>query len=248
MNSKQHKYETIDGLIQSNSIQSQLTVLSSQRDSYIREKIEAKKEFDQVEIDHQYIKGEHGNLIESNHQAKEKLGQKVEKLSMLKEEESRLLRLTENELHAIHNCTDCSKNLEKKKFDVVRQHTTEIDSLNFELAALLERRIEKKIERCVTVRSVETIITPEFKKALLKNNKPQLLNQRKDLYESIEFLKSASEKRKKYIGLLGKFHGARLQKLQAKYSDSRTSIGSLHRNSKILPTHNALFYGPSNEK
>jgi len=107
----QHQHQTFGGssLIQSNSVQNQFTTLSNQRDNFIHERDEAEKELKRVQAEHQCIKTEHDTLIESNRRAKEELGQRMEKLAMLKEEESRLCQLTENEFHAIYDCTKHSK-------------------------------------------------------------------------------------------------------------------------------------------
>ena len=94
-----------DNLIQSNSIQNQFTILSNQRDKFIHDRVKAEKELEQVHKEQCNVKSEHDILIESNRRAKEELGQKMEKLAILKEEEFRLRKLTANEFHAIHDCT-----------------------------------------------------------------------------------------------------------------------------------------------
>ena len=99
---KKQKHETP---APTNPIQNQFTILSNQRDNFIREKENAEKELQRIQKEKQSIKKEHHALFESNHKAKQELGQKMEKLSLLKEEESRLKRLTENEFKAIRDCT-----------------------------------------------------------------------------------------------------------------------------------------------
>jgi len=229
-------------LIQSNSIQTQFTTLSNQRDNFIREREVAERELKQLQGDHQSIKMEHVAIIESNRRAKEDLGQKMEKLAMLKEEESRLSRLTENESNAIHDCTKHLKVLEKKRCDESKRHTAEMEPLNFELAALLERRIEKKTKRCITVRSIEKVIIPEFDRAMVDKNKPQLLNKRDSLYESMELLKSASEQRKNYISILSDLARAQQQQRNVEIRAGNSAIGN---DKSIGPNHVDLFYGTS---
>lgn len=98
-----------NSVIQSNSIQTQFTALSNQKETFVRERNLAQKELQQIQKDHQSIKTEHDRLIESSLQAKERLGQRMEKLTMFKEQEARILQLTENEFRAIHDCTNHSK-------------------------------------------------------------------------------------------------------------------------------------------
>ena len=105
----QRQYQSSGSLIQSNSIQNQFTVLSNQRDKFVSERDEAQKELKQVQTEHQYIKTEHDSLVELNRQAKEKFGERMEKLAMLKEQETRIKQLTENEFRAIHDCTNHTK-------------------------------------------------------------------------------------------------------------------------------------------
>ena len=92
-------------LIQSNTIQNQFTMLSNQRDKFIHDRVQTETELDQIQREQYRVKSEYDNLIDSNRRAKEELGQKLEKLAMLKEEEIRLHKLIENEFHAIQNCT-----------------------------------------------------------------------------------------------------------------------------------------------
>ena len=81
------------------------------------------------------------------------------------------------------------------------------------------------------------------------------MNQRKNLYESIELLKSASEQRKKYIALLGQLRGAQQKQQQQSgietNKSTRASVnGALEGEGKVdasmRPNHVDLFYGPSN--
>mmetsp|Transcript_24359 Transcript_24359/g.57348 ORF Transcript_24359/g.57348 Transcript_24359/m.57348 type:complete len:267 (+) Transcript_24359:139-939(+) len=216
------------GIIQSNSIQNQFTVLSNQRDEFIRNRIDAEKELEQIHKEQHQVKSEHNNMIESNRRAKEELGQKMERLTMLKDKEARLRKLTENEFHAIQDCTQHLKTLNQKKKDMTKRFIAEMDPLNSEVAALVERRIQKKCERCITVRSVENILLPELDKALLEMNKPRLLNQKKTITESIAFLNSETEQRRRCI--------VRLAKL-------RQNSDEIERSKESHPSD--LFYGPS---
>ena len=106
---KKQKQEQFESSVPRNSIQSQFSLLSVQRDNFVRETESAEKELQQVQRDHQLIKNQHDALFESNRQAKQELGQKIEKLAILKEEESRINRLAENESKAVHDCTKHSK-------------------------------------------------------------------------------------------------------------------------------------------
>jgi hypothetical protein len=117
-----------------------------------------------------------------------------------------------------------------------------MEPLNFELAALLERRIEKKTKRCITVRSIEKVVIPEFDRAMVDKNKPQLLKQRDSIYESMELLKSASEQRKKYISILSDLARAQQQQSNVETGTGNSAIGN---DKSIGPNHVDLFYGPS---
>ena len=80
-------------------------MLSNQRDKFIHDRVETEKELKQLQREQYHLKSEYDNVIDSNRRANEELGQKMEKLTMLKEEEIRLNKLIENEFHAIQNCT-----------------------------------------------------------------------------------------------------------------------------------------------
>jgi len=137
--------------------------------------------------------------------------------------------------------------LEKKKEDATKQYTAEMDPLNFELAALLERRIEKKTERYISIRSVEAIVLPEFDKALQDKNKPQLFNQTKNLYESIELLKAATGLRNENAARLGELQSA-LQQQSGVGVDIHAATGAFGADTNRGPKHMDLFYGPSNDE
>jgi hypothetical protein len=79
------------------------------------------------------------------------------------------------------------------------------------------------------------------------------LNQRENLYESIELLKSASGQRKKHIALLGQLRGAQQQQRSGVETNKSTRAavnGALEGEGKVdtnmRPNHVDLFYGPSN--
>lgn len=242
----QYQRQNFSSLIQSGSIQNQFTILSNQRNDFIRERKEADMELIQVQKENQSVAMEHDALVELKRRAKEELGQRIEKLVMLKEEESRISRLTENEFNAIYHCLKHSNVLAKEYDDTTKRYTIEVDPLNFELAAVLECRIQKKTERCITVQSVETVVLQKFGQALLGKNKPQLMNQKENLYESIEFLKRASEQRMKYISILGDLRDA--QQLQngieteVDFGPDTEALGD-YTNKRANEID--IFYGPS---
>ena len=133
--------------------------------------------------------------------------------------------------------------LEKKKVETSKKHTAEIDPINFELAALLEHRIQKKTERYITLRSVQSVVVPELKKALRDKNKPQLLNQRKGLYNSIELLRLASGQHQKCIERLGQLRAA-----QQRYFETGGATRALEGKNVRQRDHVDLFYGGSDKK
>mmetsp|Transcript_23339 Transcript_23339/g.49710 ORF Transcript_23339/g.49710 Transcript_23339/m.49710 type:complete len:152 (-) Transcript_23339:148-603(-) len=121
----------------------------------------------------------------------------------------------------------------KKKEDATKQYTAEMNPLNFELAAILDSRIQKNTERHITVQSVEGVVAPEFDKALLDKNKPQLLNQRDNLYESINLLRSATKRRSKCASRLRELRRATVQQPSGVRNEKNGS---------------ALFYGSSQDE
>ncbi len=102
---KKQKYENADNITPKNPIQNQFTILSNQRDTFMRERQIAEKELFQIKIQHPSIKKQHHDLLELNRSAKQDLGQKMESLFLLNEEESRLKRFIDNEFKAIQHCT-----------------------------------------------------------------------------------------------------------------------------------------------
>ena len=105
----QYQRQNVENSVQKSSIQNQFTVLSNQRDKFVRDREEAERELKQVQTEHQYIKKELETLTESNRRSKEGLGQRMEKLVLLKKEESRLRQIIENEFQSIQSCTTHSK-------------------------------------------------------------------------------------------------------------------------------------------
>lgn len=97
--------ENSDNLIAGASITNQFALLKSQSDNFARETEDAEKELQQVQANHQTTKNHHNDLFEAIRQAKQELGCRKEKLTMLKEEEARLRRLVDNEFKAIQGCT-----------------------------------------------------------------------------------------------------------------------------------------------
>eukprot|EP00536_Pseudo-nitzschia_multiseries_P013858 jgi/Psemu1/291109/fgenesh1_pg.624_\ len=237
-------------LIQSGSIQNQFTALSNQKENFARERNLAQKELEQIQKDQQSIKTEHDSLVESSRQAKEKLGQGMEKLTMLKEQEARILQLTENEFRAIENCTHHSKMLEHKKEEASKKYTAEMDPLNLELATLLEGRVHKKTERCISLRSIQAVVLPEIYRATKDQNRPQLLNEKENLFNSIQYLKEATTERERIIAHLRGLHGAVNNGLHTLDGDRTTSTGDEFEadTNGQSPMHMDLFYGSSNDE
>ena len=134
--------------------------------------------------------------------------------------------------------------MDKKKVEATKEFSGEIDPINFKLAALLERRIEKKTERYITVRSVKAAISPQLEQAMREKNKPQLLNQMENLSKSVERLKSASAQRKKYILLLGQLYNA----LQRERERDPCVQANESSGNNMGPDHVDLFYGRSNDE
>ena len=118
-----------NNLIQSNSIQNQFTALSNQKEAFVSENNLAKKELQQIQKEHQSVNMEHDHLIELGRQAKERLGQGMEKLGILKEQEARILQLTKNEFRAIHDCTNHSNLVSVQKMKLESNATIKNISL-----------------------------------------------------------------------------------------------------------------------
>ena len=118
-----------------------------------------------------------------------------------------------------------------------------MDALNFELGALLERRVQKKTERYISVRSIERVFLPEFDKALRDNNRPQLLNEKERIHASFELLKSATSEREKCIALLAELRG--VQKQQNGDQTNNESVVATGNAANSQSNHIQLFYGNS---
>ncbi len=116
-----------------------------------------------------------------------------------------------------------------------------MDPLNIELAGLLKNRIQKKTERCITLRSVQEVVLPAF-------NKIHLLKQRKELGERTELLKSASEQHKKYIVRLGELRCEYRNLVRMSYCEYRRPLktgafGPGEHYANTQRHHVDLFYG-----
>ena len=130
--------------------------------------------------------------------------------------------------------------LEKKKVEVTKKHTTEINPLNFELAALLEHRMHKKTERHISHRSVQAVVVPALTKALKEKNKPQLSKKKKQLSKSIKHLKKASKQHQQCIARLGQLKAEENRHFRAKSADRAHQDENNARGD-----HVDLFYGRS---
>ena len=95
--------------VQRNSVQNQFAALSADRDKFVREAEEAKKELQQIHVEHQSIRIQHDKLIEHNRQARAILGERMETLVIWKDKKARIIRETNNEGLAIRDCTNHSK-------------------------------------------------------------------------------------------------------------------------------------------
>lgn len=99
-----------------------------------------------------------------------------------------------------------------------------MDALNFEVAALLKRRIQKKTAKCISIRSIEAVVLPE-----LENNNRKLLRQKEELAESIKTISSASSRHQELVD--------RLSEPRQASSGLRGDLAHRERN------HVDLFYG-----
>lgn len=130
--------------------------------------------------------------------------------------------------------------LEKRKVEVTKKHTTEINPLNFELAALLEHRMHKKTARHISNRSVQAVVVPALKKALKEKNKPQLSKKKKQLSKSIKHLKKASKQNQQCIARLGQLKAEENRHFGARGADRAHKDKNNARGD-----HVDLFYGRS---
>ena len=150
--------------------------------------------------------------------------------------------------------------LDQKKEEASKKYTAEMGPLNFELAFLLEGRLQKKTERCISLRSVQVVLLPEIGRAAKDQNRPQLLNEKDNLYQSIECLREATAERQEHIALLRELYGA----IVLQQDETNTNGGCINgalRNSDTSTSssrtiaagdefegeHMNLFYGTSND-
>ena len=132
--------------------------------------------------------------------------------------------------------------LEQRNVKDTKKHTAEINNLNFESASILEHRIHKKTEKCISYRSVKKVVVPALKKALRYKNKPQLSKKKKQLSKSIRRLKKASKQHDLCMAYLTLLKAEEHRQFGANDADRAHQA---ENNSRA--DHVDLFYGRSDQ-
>lgn len=178
-----------DGCIQTMSVQDQFASLSHDRDQFRYEREQAKEELTRVQEEYHDVQQELAELVTSNYQTQAELGDHTNTVRMLNEEKARILRLTENEGRALQDCADYTKTLEQKEVDAKKAFIDEMQSMNDEMASILERRTKLKMGEYVTARSVLDVVT-----TFEMQNDCTLVNIKEPYNELVEVTQAHEEK------------------------------------------------------
>jgi DNA repair exonuclease SbcCD ATPase subunit len=224
-----------ENLIQSNSVQNQFTSLSNDRDKFRNEREAAENELEVVTAVYRELKKENDDLAKNkNFHAKAELGEQSKKLRMLQEEQDRIKRLIENESRALVECTKRIKALETKKEDAKKKLVVDLSPINSEIHSLLLRRLQKKVTRFISVKTVEEVVVPK----LFQGDSNAIP---KGFKTTIEKLKNETSSRDEAILQLRK----RTETIRRNGMNINDIVNRAQRyGNEDVPKHMDLFYGP----
>jgi hypothetical protein len=229
-----------NSLVQANSVQSQFTALTNDRDKFQREKETAERDHRQTQERLQHFKREHIDLLTKIRTAQEESGNLSRKQSMLNHEQARLGRVMECERNGLEDCAVHTKNLAKKEEDLTKLYCTELGTLNDETADLLQRQINKRTIKLLSVESVEAVFIDKLPW--------EAHNEKEAFYEGFDLMKEAKAK---WEALLTRYHNlkATLEKVESvpgqnstigNVDGGRLSVGD---GMILSQNHMDLFYG-----
>lgn len=145
-------------LVQSNSVQLQFAALSRDRDEFRHEMEAAERERLLVETQVQNLKSTQTSFVNETSSLQEELGGLTRTLSMLRQEQSRLARVLENERRALENCARHTTSLIQQEVKKKEAYNAEIGPFNEELGATLEQEAAYDFHKLLTVESVQASV------------------------------------------------------------------------------------------
>ena len=172
--------------VQSNSVQSQFTALTLDRDKFRREKEAAEREQKRANDRLQQLKAAQIDYMSKIRMAQEELGDLTRKETMLNQEQVRLGRVQENERKALESCAVHTENLLTKERELTEKYCAEIDGHNDETASLLEQQRQKNLQRLLSLESVEAEILGKIPDSIDRESFDESFNH---LKEGTEILK-----------------------------------------------------------
>jgi chromosome segregation ATPase len=224
--------------VQANSVQSQFTALTNDRDKFRREKEAAERDHQRAQHRLQQLKAEQVDLMNEIRKAQEELGDLTRKQTMLKQEQARLDRVVECERKALENCAFHTKNLVKKEQGLTKKYCIEMGMLNDETADLFHRQVNKKMQAFLSVESIEAVVVEKL---------PDDVN-RDAFNEGFELMKEAKAMWERELASYHRIK-ATLDELKAASKQTATppgeigGVGETHHN--VMHSQQMdLFYGP----
>jgi hypothetical protein len=159
---------------------------------------------------------------------------------MLKHEQARLGRVMECERKGLEDCAVHTKNLAKKEEDLTKKYFTELGMLNDETADLLQRQINKRTIKLLSVESVEAVFIDKLPW--------EAHNEKESFYEGFDLMKEANAN---WEALLTRYHNlkGKLEKAES-VSGQNSTIGNVeggrpYGGDEMMHSQNHmdLFYG-----
>jgi hypothetical protein len=147
-----------NGYVQSNSVQSQFTALSREREIFHRAKEEADADHKRTQARLQQLKGGQTSLMTQIRGIQEELGTLTRKQALLKQEQARVDRVLKGERKALEDCALHTQGLEQQERGRTKHYCRELGELNDETANLLQRQLNARTEALLSVESVEDVV------------------------------------------------------------------------------------------
>ena len=221
--------------VQTNSVQSQFTALTNDKERFRREKEAAEKNHRAAQHRLQQLKTEQIEIMGKIRKAQGLLGDLNRKTTMLKQEEARLGRVMECERKSLESCATHTKNLDTKEKSLVKKYCAEMNRLCEETAGHLERQENASLTKFLSVESVEAVVLNKLAKAHNTNTNGEAFN------EEFELMKQGKVNLDKEISHFHKVK-ANLEELRAA-SKEAAAMTSTSSNSQQME----LFYGSGTE-
>jgi chromosome segregation ATPase len=209
--------------VQANSVQSQFSALTKDRETFRIQKEGAEKETKKAQERLLLLKAEQLSLMQKIQESQESLGDRSRKREMMKDEMARLKRVIECERKALVDCANHTAKLVKQEQEATKGYVNELGTLNHEIADILEQKIIDSIMPHVSVESLVQV--------LRGNNFPnkQVLEEKFIQIKRLEQLLNEETERYKQV--------------KADYDKIEHTLVEHNTNETISP-HMDIFYGP----